>query len=76
MSLRAKTRAVYRTGSEQWLLPDAVDKAQMVWRNAQQLVDLAEERDVEEAIYYLHLTEKRYMYLLQKTRQMYAGEER
>lgn len=74
MGWKARTKVVYATGSEQWSLPDAVDGAQAVWRNAQQLVDLAEEKDVEEAIYYLHLTEKRYMYLLQRTRHMYAGE--
>ncbi len=75
MSWKGKTKVVYVAGSEHWSLPDAVDRAQAVWQNAQQLVDLSEEKDVADAIYYLHLTEKRYMYLHQKTRLMYAGKK-
>jgi hypothetical protein len=70
-----KQKAALVINGEHWSLPEAVDKAHRDWKNAQQLVDHAEERDVEDAIYYLQLTEKRYMYLLGKARLVYAGKE-
>lgn len=50
-------------------LEDAVDRAKMDWQNACHLVDQSEQdADVEDAIYYLQLTEKRYMYLLNQAK--------
>ncbi|NGQ96512.1 DUF2508 family protein [Brevibacillus sp. SYP-B805] len=68
-----RQKAALVIGGSHWSLPDAVDQAQRDWQNAKQLVDLSEESEVEDAIYYLQLTEKRYMYLLGKMRRQYAG---
>jgi len=54
-------------------LEAAVDRAKMDWKNACQLVDLSEDNgEVEDAIYYLQLTEKRYMYLLNQVKREQA----
>jgi hypothetical protein len=51
-------------------LEEAVDQAKMDWQNARHLADMSEkDSEVEDAIYYLQLTEKRYMYLLNQAKQ-------
>jgi hypothetical protein len=55
-------------------LEEAVDRARMDWQNAQHLLDVSEPtRELEDAIYYLQLTEKRYMYLLQQAKREHLG---
>lgn len=50
-------------------LPDAVDQARKEWQNAQRLVDLSEGvKEIDESIYFLQITEKRYMYLLNQAK--------
>lgn len=50
-------------------LPAAVDQACMVWQHAQRLVDLSEGKaEIDESIYFLQITEKRYMYLLNQAK--------
>lgn len=52
-----------------WSLQEAVDQAKRDWQNAQHYINRSE-RDVQidNGIYYLKLTEKRYMFLLQRVR--------
>ncbi|MGN7471399.1 DUF2508 family protein [Brevibacillus sp. SAFN-007a] len=43
----------------------AVNQAREDWQHARHLVEVSEpDGGLEDAIYYLHVTEKRYMYLL------------
>jgi hypothetical protein len=57
-------------------LEEAVDRAKMDWQNARRLVDLSEDNgEVEDAIYYLQLTEKRYMYLLNQVKREQVGKQ-
>ncbi|WJQ81722.1 DUF2508 family protein [Brevibacillus brevis] len=43
----------------------AVNQARMDWQHARHLVEISEpDGGLDDVIYYLHLTEKRYMYLL------------
>ncbi|ATF10604.1 DUF2508 family protein [Brevibacillus porteri] len=43
----------------------AVNQARMDWQHARHLVEISEPDDgLDDVIYYLHVTEKRYMYLL------------
>lgn len=56
-------------------LADAVDQALIDWQNAQRLVDLSEgASEIDDSIYYLQITEKRYMYLLNQAKLEYVGE--
>lgn len=52
-------------------LTDAIEQARGDWQLAQQLLDVTEARDVDHSIYYLHVTEKRYMYLLDQAKALY-----
>jgi hypothetical protein len=55
-------------------LEEAVDRARMDWQQAQHLVDVSEPNgELEDAIYYLQLTEKRYMYLLRQAKREHIG---
>nr|WP_217367322.1 MULTISPECIES: DUF2508 family protein [unclassified Brevibacillus] len=43
----------------------AVNQARMDWQHARHLVEISEpDGGLDDVIYYLHVTEKRYMYLL------------
>ncbi|WP_429843978.1 DUF2508 family protein [Brevibacillus sp. FIR094] len=43
----------------------AVNQARMNWQHARHLVEISEpDGGLDDVIYYLHVTEKRYMYLL------------
>ncbi|MFG0213878.1 DUF2508 family protein [Brevibacillus porteri] len=43
----------------------AVNQARMDWQQARHLVEISEpDGGLDDVIYYLHVTEKRYMYLL------------
>lgn len=53
-------------------LTDAIEQAREDWQQAGQLLDVTEARDVDHSIYYLHVTEKRYMYLLDQAKTLYA----
>jgi hypothetical protein len=56
-------------------LPEAVDRARIDWQNAQRLVDLSEgPSEIDDSIYYLQVTEKRYMYLLNQAKRQFHGE--
>ncbi|MET3291275.1 UNVERIFIED_CONTAM: hypothetical protein ABID98_003845 [Brevibacillus sp. OAP136] len=52
-----------------WSLQEAVEQAKRDWQNAHHYIN-GSERDVQidNGIYYLKLTEKRYMFLLQQAR--------
>ncbi len=60
---------------EEWpKLLDAVDQAHTDWQHAQRLVDMSEtDEQIDDAIYYLQLTQKRYVYLLEQARRQYAS---
>ncbi len=65
-----ETRTVIR---HDWnTLTEAIERARHDWQHAQQLMSTAEVNEVDRFIYYLHLTEKRYMYLLDRAREVYA----
>lgn len=47
------------------MLEEAVNSARLDWQQAQHLMEISEpDHRLEDAIYYLELTEKRYMFLL------------
>jgi hypothetical protein len=51
-------------------LDDAVNRARQDYQHARYLMEISEpDGRVEDAIYYLQLTEKRYMYLLAQAKQ-------
>lgn len=68
MGWREKTKRVGVIGNEAWSLPDAINQAHQVWQRSHQLLDMAEQEETDAAVYYLLLTEKRYMYLLHRKR--------
>ncbi|MEJ8546126.1 DUF2508 family protein [Brevibacillus borstelensis] len=46
-------------------IEEAVNRARLDWQHARHLMEICEpDKGLEDAIYYLQLTEKRYMYLL------------
>lgn len=50
-------------------LDASVNQARLVWQHARHLVEISEpDGSVDDAIYYLQLTEKRYMYLLSQAK--------
>lgn len=53
-------------------LTDAIERARLDWQHAQQMMGSVEAKHVDGAIYYLQLTEKRYMFLLDQARAVYA----
>ena len=62
-----------RGGKKEWVVIDwdaesldvAVNQAREDWQHARHLVEISEpDGGLEDIIYYLHVTEKRYMYLL------------
>ncbi|MGD8192570.1 DUF2508 family protein [Brevibacillus ginsengisoli] len=53
-------------------LTEAIERARLNWQHAQQMMSTAEAKHVDQAIYYLQLTEKRYMFLLDRARAVYA----
>lgn len=57
-------------------LDDAVNQARLKWQHARHLVEISEpDGGVDDAIYYLQLTEKRYVYLLsQAKRERYRNQ--
>lgn len=53
-----------------WSLQESVDQARRDWQNAHHYINRSElETQIDNGIYYLKLTEKRYMFLLQQARQ-------
>jgi Protein of unknown function (DUF2508) len=63
VSLWGKPRAAVHWGPE--ALDEAVDRARLDWQHARHLMEISEpDNGLEDAIYYLQLTEKRYMFLL------------
>ncbi|MFS0609870.1 DUF2508 family protein [Brevibacillus sp. 179-C8.2 HS] len=60
---RKKARYVVEWNEDS--LDVAVNQARMDWQHARHLVEISEpDGGIDDAIYYLHVTEKRYMYLL------------
>ena len=56
---------------KEWSLLEAVDRALQDWHYAQHMISLSESQgEIDDAIYYLQLTEKRYSYLLNHARRM------
>lgn len=65
-----KTSRVFR---QDWnSLTEAIERARLDWQHAQQIMSTAEANGVDGSIYYLHLTEKRYMFLLDQARKVYS----
>ncbi|MFM1655419.1 DUF2508 family protein [Brevibacillus sp. B_LB10_24] len=59
--------------SEWGNLQDAVEQAKKQWQMAEHAMrNTEEEEEIDDAIYYLLLTEKRYMYLLDRARAEYS----
>ncbi|MGG1657865.1 DUF2508 family protein [Brevibacillus sp. NRS-1366] len=58
-----RTRTVITWDAEE--LDVAVNQARLDWQHARHLAEISEPNSgLDDVIYYLHLTEKRYMYLL------------
>ncbi|MGE5701128.1 MAG: DUF2508 family protein [Clostridia bacterium] len=68
-----RKEAVEQPRSLPWSLQEAVDQARSDWQNAQHYFNRTEQEDhIDDGIYYLKLTEKRFMFLLQQARQEQA----
>ncbi|USG65874.1 YaaL family protein [Brevibacillus ruminantium] len=58
------------------VLEAAVDRARLDWQQARHLMELSEpDNRLDNAIYYLQLTEKRYMYLLSHVKREQAYQQ-
>ncbi|WP_400161775.1 DUF2508 family protein [Brevibacillus sp. TJ4] len=56
-------------------LDASVDRARLDWQHARYLVEINEpDSSMDDAIYYLQLTEKRYMYLLSQVKRERSRE--
>ncbi|WP_312116013.1 DUF2508 family protein [Brevibacillus reuszeri] len=69
-----KARVVIAWDAEE--LDVAVNQARLNWQHARHLAEISEpDSSLDDVIYYLHLTEKRYMYLLaQAKRERYRKQ--
>lgn len=72
---RKKARYVVEWNADS--LDIAVNQARMDWQQARHLVEISEpDGGLDDVIYYLHVTEKRYMYLLaQAKRERYREQQ-
>ncbi|MED1780974.1 DUF2508 family protein [Brevibacillus fortis] len=62
---RWRKKARYVVEWNEASLDVAVNQARMDWQHARHLVEISEpDGGLDDVIYYLHVTEKRYMYLL------------
>ncbi|MBO8164840.1 MAG: YaaL family protein [Brevibacillus sp.] len=58
-----------------WLI-QSIERARQDWQHAQHLVSQSEQKEaIDDAIYYLRLTEKRYMFLLNCARRCQLRRE-
>ncbi len=59
-----------------WPLREAVNQALKDWKHAQHVISICEnDNQIDDAIFYLQLTEKRYIFLLNQARFELEGQE-